>query len=256
MKGDSVTLPCTFTPPDRFASSVTVLWMKGDPYTECTVFNHTRFLAAKSHVTNLVTVNKEDRYELIGNLIQGDASLRISDLQLNDTNDYFCHVHIKKRRRENVIQDVTRLQVAALATILELSAGRNNASGDTIVCRVEGKPFASITWIVPGNRTVPGNSTNTAVTRVPGKYQSVGTFFNPTLSGTYSCVAANKHGRDVRLLHLSVEGVEKSSIVPSIVLALLIISLLFIGFTIWMLKRGELHNINSTAGREGFVIMW
>ncbi|GCB67274.1 hypothetical protein scyTo_0015104 [Scyliorhinus torazame] len=213
MKGDSVTLPCTFTPPDRFASSLTVLWMKGDPYTECTVFNHTRPLAADSRVTDSVTVNEEDRYGLIGNLTQGDASLRISDLQLNDTNDYFCHVHIKRRRREYVIRDVTRLRVVAPATILELSAVRDGITGGTIVCRVEGEPPANITWIDPENSTVHEDSSDTTVTRVPGKYQTVGRFLDPTLRGTYSCVAVNEHGREVRQIRLATAGFNYSNFI-------------------------------------------
>ncbi|XP_078416828.1 uncharacterized protein LOC144692173 [Cetorhinus maximus] len=202
-KGDSATLPCTFSPPGWLASSITVLWMKENPYKESTVFNHTRSLGAGSHDTVSVTVNEGDRYELIGNTTQGDASLRLRDLWLNDSSDYFCHVHIKHRNVEKVTQDVMRLQVVAPATILELSTVGDDTTGMTIVCRVEGEPPANVTWMDPENSTVPGDSGDTTVTRVTGKHQTIGKFLIPKLRGTYSCVAVNEHGRDVSQIHLA-----------------------------------------------------
>ncbi|XP_067838508.1 sialic acid-binding Ig-like lectin 15 [Heptranchias perlo] len=195
-KGDSATLPCTFSPPDQYPSNITVLWMKENPWKESVVFNQTRSLRDGS---DSVTVNKGDRYQLIGDPTQGDASIRMRDLGLNDTSKYFCHVHVKNGGREYVTQDEMRLQVVAPATILELSVVTDNIIGDSIVCKVEGEPPANITWIDPENSALPGNSTT--VTQLLEKHQTVGEILNPTLRGNYSCVAVNEHGRDVRQIH-------------------------------------------------------
>ncbi|GCC37643.1 sialic acid-binding Ig-like lectin 12 [Chiloscyllium punctatum] len=197
-KGGSATLPCAFNPPEWLSQSVTVLWMKDDPHEESIVLNQTRSLNAGSHYTNSVTVNEGQQYELIGDLTQGDASIRIRDLRLNDSSDYFCHVHIRIENQENVTQDVLRLQAFAPATILELSSVRENGIGNTIVCQVEGEPLANITWVDPEGTLVPGDSRDTIVSRVPGRHQTLGKFRNPALRGTYSCVAENEHGRDTR----------------------------------------------------------
>ncbi|XP_067885297.1 sialic acid-binding Ig-like lectin 15 [Heterodontus francisci] len=202
-KRDSVTLSCTFNPPDLYLTSITVLWMKENPHKESTVFNHTRSFDPGSYYTDPIIVNEDNRFELIGNPTQGNASIRMRDLQLNDSSDYFCHVHVKNGGGENVTQDVVKLQVVAPATILELSAVNDNISGDTIMCRVEGEPPANITWIDPENNTLPEDSNSATVTRVPDKHQTVGEFLNPTLRGTYSCVAVNEHGRDVCQIHFS-----------------------------------------------------
>ncbi|XP_048451238.1 CXADR-like membrane protein isoform X1 [Rhincodon typus] len=194
-KGDSATLPCAFNPPEWLSQSVTVLWMKESPDKESTILNQTRFLRAGSHYIDSVTVNEGQRYELIGNLTQGDASIRMRDLWLNDSSDYFCRVHVRIDNQENVTQDVLRLQVDAPATILELSAVRENGTGTVIVCRVVGEPFANITWVDDKGSPVHRGTT---VTREPGRHQTLGKLRNPALRGTYSCVAENKHGRDSR----------------------------------------------------------
>ncbi|XP_078070018.1 sialic acid-binding Ig-like lectin 15 [Mustelus asterias] len=206
VKGDSVTLSCTFNPPQHSPSSLTVLWMKRNPHKASTVFSCTRSLGAGSGYTDRVTVNEGDRYELIGNTTQGDASLRMRNLQLIDTDDYFCHVHIRNGNRENVTQDVMQLQVVVPATILELLAVSDDVTGESIVCRVEAVPPANITWIDPEGSSVPGNSTDTTVTRELDKHQAIGEFRNPILRGTYSCVAVNEHGRDVRQIRLTADN--------------------------------------------------
>ncbi|XP_067884866.1 CXADR-like membrane protein [Heterodontus francisci] len=213
--------------------------MKENPHKEFTVFNHTHTRSPGSYYTDLATVNEDNRYELIGNLTQGNASIRMKDLQLNDSSDYFCHVHVKNGGGENVTQDGIKLQVVAPATILELSAVNDNISGDTIMCRVEGEPPANITWIDPENNTLTEDSNSATVTRVPDKHQTVGEFLNPTLRGTYSCVAVNEHGRDVCQIHFSADEKDKLNIVLYIWPAILIIFFLLICFTIWWLKRDQ-----------------
>uniref|UniRef100_UPI00398E5146 kalirin-like n=1 Tax=Pristiophorus japonicus TaxID=55135 RepID=UPI00398E5146 len=134
------------------------------------------------------------------------------DLGLNDTSDYFCHVHVKNGKRENVNQDVMRLQVVAPATILELSVVSDNITGDTIVCKVEWEPPANITWIGPENRALPVDSSSTTVTRELDKHHTVGEI-NPTLRGDYSCVAVNEHGTDIRQIHLPADDMNYSNFI-------------------------------------------
>ncbi|XP_051875796.1 sialic acid-binding Ig-like lectin 15 [Pristis pectinata] len=199
-RGVSATLPCSFSPPNRKPISITILWMKGNPREESAVFNHTRSHSAGPPYTD--TVNEGGRYELVGNPDQGDASISVRDLRPNDTSDYFCHVWVRNSTSETVTQDETRLQVVVPATILNLSVV-TDVTGDTLVCRAEGEPPANITWIGPGNSTLPVNSSEMRVIRDLEIHQTVGELLHPRLRGSYSCVAVNEHGRDTREIDLS-----------------------------------------------------
>lgn len=106
---DSATLPCSFSPLNKNPSPITVRWMKGNPREESTVFNHTHPHSVNPPST--VTVKGGGRYELVGKLDQGDASIRVKELRLDDSSDYFCYVWVRNSTQETVTQDETKLEV-------------------------------------------------------------------------------------------------------------------------------------------------
>ncbi|XP_072903885.1 sialic acid-binding Ig-like lectin 15 isoform X2 [Hemitrygon akajei] len=198
---DSARLLCSFSPLATKVTSITVLWMKGNPWKGSILFNQTRFSSASPPYT--ITVTEGGRYELVGDPEQGNASIRVTDLRMNDTGDYFCYVWVRNSTWETVIQDETGLQVIVPATILELSLVTDDVTKESLVCRAEGEPPASITWIGPENSALPLNSSEMRFTRDPERHQIVGKLFHPRTGGSYSCVAENEHGRDTREIDLS-----------------------------------------------------
>ncbi|XP_067885254.1 uncharacterized protein [Heterodontus francisci] len=103
-EGASVTLPCMFTPRERRTVS-TVTWMKKEPYQHIVTFR------AQSN-GSWTTANGGNRYELIGNPNEGNASTRINQLSVNNNHTYLCLVEYTLRSNyQHLIQTETQLQV-------------------------------------------------------------------------------------------------------------------------------------------------
>ncbi|XP_078286854.1 uncharacterized protein LOC144611565 [Rhinoraja longicauda] len=239
-KNGTATLPCSFSPSIRNPSSITIRWMKGSPREESTVFNHSSTVF--NHSVNPpynVPIKGGGRYELVGKLDQGDASIRVKELRLNDSSDYFCHVWVRNSTQETVTQDETKLEVVVPATILELFFGSSNVTGEkTLVCRAEGKPPANITWIGPGNSTLPMNSSEMRVTHDPEKLLTVGELLHPRMPGNYTCVAVNEHQRDTREIRLHMDRKWLMQVL-CFGLSILAIALLVMVFVLRSLKKGS-----------------
>uniref|UniRef100_A0A4W3HZT5 Ig-like domain-containing protein n=1 Tax=Callorhinchus milii TaxID=7868 RepID=A0A4W3HZT5_CALMI len=186
--GGDATLPCSFTMPGIHPSNIYVIWRRGSPQSRPFI-NDTLGLASHTNPGESETANEGNRYKVVGNVGDGDTSLRIRGLELNDTSRYFCHVHVTF-----TLSDGPRTP----AVILSLSLVAGDGAGSGIVCTAEGEPPANITWIDPENNTLPINTSHTPVTHVPDKYQTVGEIRGPRLRGTYRCVAENTQGRDTR----------------------------------------------------------
>ncbi|XP_072449516.1 polymeric immunoglobulin receptor-like isoform X2 [Chiloscyllium punctatum] len=105
-EGDSVTLPCIFRSWDSHTLT-TVTWMRKEPYQHIVTF------PAQSQGT-WTTGHGGNRYELIGNLWEGNASIRINQLSVRDNHTYLCLVEYRsKHNLLYLIQKETRLQVHA-----------------------------------------------------------------------------------------------------------------------------------------------
>ncbi|XP_067885263.1 junctional adhesion molecule-like isoform X2 [Heterodontus francisci] len=103
-EGASVTLPCMFTPRERRTLS-TVTWMKKEPYQHIVTFRN-------QSNGSWTTANGGNRYELIGNPKEGNASTRINQLSVNDNHTYLCLVeYTSLDNYQHLIQTETQLQV-------------------------------------------------------------------------------------------------------------------------------------------------
>ncbi|XP_069771181.1 uncharacterized protein [Narcine bancroftii] len=107
--GSAILLPLTYKPKRKNGSSIIIVWTKGNLQEEFTVFNCTCSFSAALPCN--VTVNKGGQYELVGRPEQGNASIRVTDLRLNDTSFYFSHIWIWNEGPELVIQDEIKLEV-------------------------------------------------------------------------------------------------------------------------------------------------
>ncbi|XP_078071345.1 uncharacterized protein LOC144495190 isoform X1 [Mustelus asterias] len=102
-EGASVTLPCMFTPHSDY-SMTNVSWMRKEPYQHVVTFR-------VQSDGSWTTVNGGNRYEFIGNLKEGNASIRINQLSVNDDDTYLCLVEYTSSNSHHLILNETRLQV-------------------------------------------------------------------------------------------------------------------------------------------------
>ncbi|XP_060703257.1 uncharacterized protein LOC132829874 [Hemiscyllium ocellatum] len=106
-EGDSVTLPCIFMARDSHTLT-TVTWMRKEPYQHIVTFT------AQSQGT-WTTGHGGNRYELIGNSEEGNASTRINQLSVRDNHTYLCLVEYRSKRNfrfyQYLIQKEVQLQV-------------------------------------------------------------------------------------------------------------------------------------------------
>ncbi|XP_067884631.1 uncharacterized protein [Heterodontus francisci] len=103
-EGASVTLPCMFTP-RSYRTLSTVTWMRKEPYQHIVPFR------AQSN-GSWTTANGGNRYELIGNPQEGNASTRINQLSVNDNHPYLCLVeYTSLDNYQHLIQTETQLLV-------------------------------------------------------------------------------------------------------------------------------------------------
>ncbi|XP_072371757.1 sialic acid-binding Ig-like lectin 15 isoform X2 [Scyliorhinus torazame] len=106
-EGASVTLPCTFIPSNSHTLT-TVSWMRKEVYQHVVTF--------RPQPNGLwTTANGGNRYEFIGNPKEGDASVRIKQLSLNDNLTYLCLVKYTHGNHQSLILNETRLQVMPAA---------------------------------------------------------------------------------------------------------------------------------------------
>lgn len=94
LRGQDAILGCSFTHPkqDRYADNITLSWIgrseKTTPFFQCTVKNDSSATPPDCLAPG--------SFLLAGNLRQGNASLRISAVQVKDEGVYFCKVELEK----------------------------------------------------------------------------------------------------------------------------------------------------------------
>ncbi|XP_060698451.1 uncharacterized protein LOC132826502 [Hemiscyllium ocellatum] len=104
-EGDLVTLPCIFETMEVL-NLTTVTWMRKEPYQHIVTFT------AQSQGT-WTTGHGGNRYELIGNPEEGNASTRINQLSVRDNHTYLCLVEYTSLPLDIqcLIQKESRVQV-------------------------------------------------------------------------------------------------------------------------------------------------
>ncbi|XP_078416744.1 uncharacterized protein LOC144692089 [Cetorhinus maximus] len=103
-EGDSVTLPCMFTP-NNSLTLTTVTWLRKEPYQHVVTFR------AQSS-GSWAAVNAVNRYKFAGNPKKGDMSIRINELNVEDNHTYLCLVeYTGSSDYQYLIQNETQVHV-------------------------------------------------------------------------------------------------------------------------------------------------
>ncbi|XP_051922500.1 sialic acid-binding Ig-like lectin 15 isoform X1 [Hippocampus zosterae] len=142
LRGQDAILGCSFTHPkqDRYTDNITLSWIRGietnSPFFQCNVKNDS---LAKLECLAL------GEYSLAGNLRQGNASLRISAVQVQQDAVYFCKIELKQggsQTKEVMLKVQVRPAILSLSMVTSSSSAPNR-----LQCVAEGLPLPNITWL-------------------------------------------------------------------------------------------------------------
>ncbi|XP_048450855.1 sialic acid-binding Ig-like lectin 15 [Rhincodon typus] len=246
--GSAVILPCYFTFPYTSYTTfeITVIWKMGVFYTGTVLFNATNRAKGQEEFENVVHTNINDRYRLAGDPRINDASIKIREARLDDTNEYFCRVEVKRPAlpaymKENNLGTV--LKITGPPIIFNVSIQVINGTQFTLVCHVQGEPSPHIMWVDPQDHRLPVNASDTPVVRGPGQYQVVGELRDPTLGGNYTCVASNSLGNATQVIYFTSSNEDWSMlkvIIGVLVGSLVLIVLIVVALAIWRRRTGIL----------------
>ncbi|XP_051876572.1 uncharacterized protein LOC127572887 [Pristis pectinata] len=238
--GSSAVLPCTFKSSyaEYTTVEIVVIWKVKVFYRGPVLFNVTNRSKGGKEFENTVYTNINGRYRLAGDPRQGDASLELENATLNDNDQYFCRVEIKRQGLSTFMAETNpgiTLEVLGVPVILRVSVNVINATHSTVECLAEGQPSPDIIWIDPHNKRLPVNSSDTPVTLGPGEYQTLGELHHPKLGGNYTCLVVNDQGNATQSVHLPKTGQSRHQLiyiigilVGSFVLVMLIAIILLI----------------------------
>ncbi|XP_055488089.1 uncharacterized protein LOC129695295 [Leucoraja erinacea] len=98
-EGGSATLPCVYRQSPHYPRALTVTWMRKDPYRHIVTF---RPQADGSWAAE----NGATRFELVGDPELGNASTRIKQLSVEDSDGYLCLVEFNKTENNAAINNV------------------------------------------------------------------------------------------------------------------------------------------------------
>ncbi|KAM8971863.1 polymeric immunoglobulin receptor-like [Pelodytes ibericus] len=189
--GGTLTLPCKFTPNEE---KTTMCWGRG----HCSIFNC--YDAVIRTQSSNVTMQKSERYQLLGDIAQGDVSLTIRGATSKDSGRYCCHVEVpgifNDIRKEITVEVPKALDVHVKGSVggtVTLPCSYSVRSGTTTMCWGRGscpsyKCDKEIIW-TDGNRVTWSES---------DRYQLQGSITNGDVSltikgassgdtGTYCC---------------------------------------------------------------------
>ncbi|XP_032874368.1 uncharacterized protein LOC116971356 [Amblyraja radiata] len=96
-EGGSATLPCVYRQSLNHRSALTVTWMRKDPYRHIVTFRH-------QADGSWAAENGATRFELVGNPERENASTRINQLSVEDSDGYLCLVEFSKEKNYDPIK--------------------------------------------------------------------------------------------------------------------------------------------------------
>uniref|UniRef100_UPI00358E7B96 butyrophilin subfamily 1 member A1-like isoform X1 n=2 Tax=Myxine glutinosa TaxID=7769 RepID=UPI00358E7B96 len=261
MRGEDVILPCRFYHNEgkKIKELSLVLFKYRKPSTKTLLFNSS---------SKYIHGSFNGRIQTLGSTSDGDGSVRIRDLKMEDEGMYMCWfqfyemVNWSKRKWRHAKFKAgrgyrTRLQVDVRPAILHIWMTQENSSSTIqLECKGEGKPSPSIIW-----RNPHGHLVETSIVHKNPRISSVVSVMNITGEdppGNYSCTLENKHGMEQKFVtYKGSEGKTGARAQKAMVGWLMALSLFFIfvfafGFYIYRNKENITQGIyrNTEASQN------
>uniref|UniRef100_UPI00358EAD7C sialic acid-binding Ig-like lectin 15 n=1 Tax=Myxine glutinosa TaxID=7769 RepID=UPI00358EAD7C len=244
IRGEDVILPCRFhhSKQNTFKDLYLVLYKKksrkGKKAQNVIIYNSS---------SNSPRDDFKGRIEPVGNPGEGDGSVRIRNLTMEDQGRYRCRF---EWRKSNGPKDgfttgknkLTNLHIDVRPKILNISRAFVNSSNSwKLFCEAEAKPEPNITWWSPQGLNL--NASQVGVDEMypkkPQKIYSSLIITNKLIEGKFKCLVQNMHGEDHKYVTFEQKSQKVSwslvlwTTLLSIVLLLL---LLTVGFYIFQKK--------------------
>ncbi|KAG8456826.1 hypothetical protein GDO86_002564 [Hymenochirus boettgeri] len=187
--GKSTTLSCLFSHPQKTHSGpLTAIWRIDHPYNGTVVF---KCMSNNSNDPCKPTINRMNKFQLIGNPHSNNLSISIGNLTWDDGNKYYCRVELSSDRHDKYeTRTGTQLHLAAPPRIINITIGFDQFRGYHAICIAEGEPAPSLHWTDPLN-----TNQEIRLTRPLMKHQTAMELHYLTQDGKYTCGATNSHGR-------------------------------------------------------------
>ncbi|XP_078392569.1 CD276 antigen-like [Cetorhinus maximus] len=199
--GLDATLPCTFTPdPGRTLARTVVTWqLQGSDKVVHSYYYEQDQLAKQDPAYR-------NRTQLFpGSLLEGNATLLLSSVCLQDEAQYLCSVN----NEFGSVTQAVRVLVAALYSEPQLTVNLRNCS-DCGFVRVQvtgGYPKAEVGWLNAQGENVTEATQTEFQMGLGGLYSVTSRLHNPQGSGTkYTFILRNQLLEQQMLRHLTIEG--------------------------------------------------
>uniref|UniRef100_A0A8C4RB79 Ig-like domain-containing protein n=1 Tax=Eptatretus burgeri TaxID=7764 RepID=A0A8C4RB79_EPTBU len=251
LRGEDVILPCRFIHNEgNNIKELSLVWYK---HGKKLIFNSS---------TNDTHRGFKGRIQTVGNPSDGDGSVRIRYLKMEDEAMYKCQFEfdqsVKGRKCHRTKfqakkDNRTRLKVDVRPAILHIWMTQENSSSTVeLECKGEGKPSPSIIW-----RNPHGHLVKTSIVHENPSIPNVVSVMNirgEDPPGNYSCTVENEHGMEQKfLMYKGPKSKNSAHAQKAIVGWLMALSLFFIflfafGFYIYR-KKEEITQViyRSTA---------
>uniref|UniRef100_UPI00358EDC66 sialic acid-binding Ig-like lectin 15 n=1 Tax=Myxine glutinosa TaxID=7769 RepID=UPI00358EDC66 len=194
LRGEDATLPCLFTHEEESDMiALHVLFYLLTSSNKHYVYNSS---------SNYMDESFKGRIQPMGNASDGDGSVKIRDLKMEDEGIYICRFEWKTsmmtvdgfQARKGM---QTQLRVDVRPEILRIwKESENSTNSEKLFCEAEAKPGPNITWMDPLGRPVELSETMVGPDD-PNEIRNIVISLNLTGQeppGNYTCLAENQYG--------------------------------------------------------------
>uniref|UniRef100_UPI00358F7EF9 CD276 antigen-like isoform X2 n=1 Tax=Myxine glutinosa TaxID=7769 RepID=UPI00358F7EF9 len=266
VRGEDVILPCRFK--HSKGNNITNLNLVLSKY-----FSSGHNVVIFNNFNNDTDGGFNGRIQTVGSLSEGDGSVRIRYLKIEDEGTYRCRFEFDEWRSslsswhhgalEARKGKETTVRVDVQPKILDISKEFVNSSNSwRVICEGEAKPGPNITWLNPKGLPVNGAKIASSPNGKNGLQNITSTFTitGEDPEGQYTCLVKNKYGMaQDHVIHLTNTGKQWIVIGCSIALSLVLLLLFAVGLHIYRKKRnpregtergGLVHGSEEEASRR------
>uniref|UniRef100_A0A8C4SRK5 Immunoglobulin V-set domain-containing protein n=1 Tax=Erpetoichthys calabaricus TaxID=27687 RepID=A0A8C4SRK5_ERPCA len=199
-KGNSAVLPSNFTyEPLAKGEKVNIIWLKNNHYVKTA-----EIMLNCSANTRTCSKNKDNRFQLIGNVFDQNGSVLLKDLQLSDTGPYYYRLEFPDSMSKSwTYTEPTNLTVQGSAEIVSLDVVYWFFRPIKVVCLAEGNPLPSLTLNFNLAQTGQGYQAENLTIHEENEFQIRGEIQNPT-GLQYICNATNKVGTQHETVYVGI----------------------------------------------------